>query len=329
VESERLLRVLADGELHSGEELAHTFGVTRAAVWKQVAKLGRWGLSVTAVRGLGYRLDRAIDLLDAGALRAALPEPVAARIARLDLFTEIGSTNRHLLEQPSPEPGRLDVCIAEFQSEGRGRRGRRWSAPLGGGLCLSVAWQFADAPRELAALTLAVGVTVRRALSRACGLQIELKWPNDLVWDDRKLGGILLELTAEAQGGCHVVAGIGLNVALPTDMLVTVSDWPRGAVDLATALGRAPPSRTALAAALIEDLAALFADYAGAGFRPYRADWKEADYLLGRHVRLAGDSAGVDGTAVGIDADGALLIETAAGIRRRVVSGDVSVRSAP
>ena len=217
MEAERLLRVLADGEPHSGEELARTFGVTRAAVWKQIAKLERWGLSVAATPGLGYRLDRPLDLLDAESLRSSLPAAVAARIARLEVFTEIGSTNRYLLELPNPAPDRLDVCIAEFQSEGRGRRGRRWSAPLGSGLCLSVAWQFADAPRELAALTLAVGVAVRRALARACGIEIALKWPNDLVWEDRKLGGILLELTAEAHGGCHVVAGVGLNVALAKD----------------------------------------------------------------------------------------------------------------
>ncbi len=328
MESERLLRALADGEPHSGEELAQAFGVTRAAVWKQVGKLERWGLSVAAVPGVGYRLDKPIDLLDAVSLRAALSEGVTARVARLEVFTEIGSTNRYLLDLPSPEPGRLDVCIAEFQSEGRGRRGRRWSTPLGGGLCLSVGWQFADTPRELAALTLAVGVIVRRALIKACGLEVGLKWPNDLVFDDRKLGGILLELRAEAQGGCHVVAGIGLNVALPSALLAAVSDWPRGAVDLATALGhKPPPARSALAVVLIEELAALFAEYASRGFSPYTADWNEADYLLGRHVHLAGAGEEVSGAAVGIDADGALLIETTAGGRRRVVSGDVSVRS--
>ncbi len=113
----------------------------------------------------------------------------------------------------------LRACIAEYQTAGRGRRGRRWSTPLGAGLCLSVGWQFADAPAELSALTLAVGVVVRRALARVAGVEIALKWPNDLVWDERKLGGILLELTAEGQGGCHVVAGIGINVALPPEVL--------------------------------------------------------------------------------------------------------------
>jgi len=303
--------------------------VTRAAVWKHIAKLAAWGLAVEAVPGVGYKLRRGVDLLDAGALRSALAPNVAARVATLDVFTELESTNRHLLAARPPSAGTLRVCIAEYQTAGRGRRGRRWSTPLGAGLCLSVGWQFADAPAELAALTLAVGVVVRRVLARVAGVEIALKWPNDLVWDERKLGGILLELTAEGQGGCFVVAGIGVNVALPPELLPSLSDWPRGAVDLATACAPrgVPPPRAALAIGLIEELTELFASYAETGFYAYRDDWRAADYLRGRTVRL--DEAGgyVTGTALGIEADGALLIETALGSRRRVIAGDVSVRS--
>ncbi len=176
------------------------------------------------------------------------------------MFTELDSTNRHLLATPPPV-GALNVCIAEYQTAGRGRRGRGWNVPLGGGICLSAGWQFAGMPAELAALTLAVGVVVRRVLKRIAGLEIALKWPNDLVFDERKLGGILLELAAEAHGGAHVVAGIGLNVALPAELLPSLSDWPRGAIDLETALGREPPPRAVLAGALVNELAELFADY--------------------------------------------------------------------
>ena len=224
------------------KSFARSFGVTRAAVWKSIAKLADWGLEVSAVPGVGYRLARPIDLLDAQALRAALAPRTAERIARLDVYAELDSTNHHLMSLPAPPAGELAVCIAEFQHAGRGRRGRRWIAPLGGGLCLSVGWQFADTPPELSALTLAVGVVARRALAAVAGVDVGLKWPNDLVLDARKLGGILLELTAEAQGGCYVVAGIGINVSLPPESLRTLSDWPRGAIDLATATSGAPPA---------------------------------------------------------------------------------------
>lgn len=324
--AERLLHALADGRTHSGEALAREFGITRAAIWKQVGKLADWGLAVQAVPGEGYRLARGLDLLDAAALRAALQPETVARLANLEVFTELGSTNRHLLRAPPPT-AKLDVCVAEFQTAGRGRRGRSWTTPLGAGICMSVGWQFAAMPAELPALTLAVGVVVRRVLERVAGLAIALKWPNDLVFDERKLGGILLELTVEAQGGAHVVAGVGLNVALPRELLPDLSDWPRGAIDLATALRGEPPPRLALVAALVDDLAMLFADYAATGFAAYRSEWRSGDYLRGRAVRLDEATGAVTGTALGIDLDGALLVETAAGVRRRIVAGDVSVRS--
>jgi BirA family biotin operon repressor/biotin-[acetyl-CoA-carboxylase] ligase len=293
-----------------------------------VPKLADWGLEVTAVPGVGYRLARAIDLLDADSLRAALPPAVGPRLGALDVLTTVGSTNRHLAERRQSAPARLDVCIAEYQHAGRGRRGRSWSTPLGAGLCLSVAWQFGETPPEIAALTLAVGVAARRALARVARVEVLLKWPNDLVFDHRKLGGILLELSAEAQGGCRVVAGIGINVALPAPLLARLSDWPRGAVDLASAAGGKPPPRAALAAALIAELAELFADYETTGFVPFRAEWRAADYLKGRAVALHESGGVVAGMALGIEADGALIVETAPGERRRVISGDVSVRAA-
>jgi len=322
---ERLLHALADGRTHSGEELALKFGVTRAAIWKQVAKLADLGLAVEAAPGAGYRLAHGLDLLDVEALRAALEPAVAARLAKLEVFTELDSTNRRLLAAP-PSVGSLDVCIAEYQNAGRGRRGRRWQAPLGSGIALSVGWQFAGVPAEPSALTLAVGVAVRRVLDRVAGITIALKWPNDLVFDERKLGGILLEIQAEAHGGAHVVVGVGLNVALPAALLPSLCDWPRGAVDLTTALGRAPPPRAVLAAALVNEIAALLADYPAQGFAAYRTEWRSADFLRGRVVRLDEGTGRLFGTALGIDADGALLVETDGG-KRRVVAGDVSVRS--
>ncbi len=323
---ERLLHALADGRTHSGEDLARTFGITRAAVWKQVGKLAQWGLEVEAAPGSGYRLQRPLDLLDAATVRAALEPAAAARLARLDVFTELESTNRHLLAA-APAVGRLDVCLAEFQTAGRGRRGRRSATPHAAGIWLAVGWQFAGMPAELAALTLAVGVAVRRVLARVAGLTVALKWPNDLVCDERKLGGILLELAAEGQGGVHVVAGVGLNVALPSGLLPTLSDWPRGAIDLKTALADEPPPRAVLAAALVSELSALLVDYPARGFAAYRDEWQAGDYLRGRAVRVDDAAGPIVGTAAGIDFDGALLVELASGERRRIVAGDVSVRS--
>lgn len=318
---ETLLRHLADGRAHSGEALARKLGVTRAAVWKHVAKLSDWGLEVRATPGRGYRLERRVDLLDRGRI-ARFRDP---RVVAVEVFTELGSTNRHLLEQPPPL-GAMNGCIAEFQTDGRGRRGRRWLAPLAGGLCLSVGWRFAETPAALTALTLAIGVVVRRVVAAATGIALDLKWPNDLVWRGAKIGGILVELSAEAHGGCHIVAGLGLNVALPDAALAGLSDWPGGATDLARALGCEPPARTDLALALIGALADLLTSYSEAGFGPYREEWRTADFLEGLPVSCSDGTGSLLAVARGIDEDGALLLETADGARRRMISGDVSLR---
>ena len=271
-------------------------------------------------------VKRQPDLLDATKLRTAVQGPLHGRVRRIEVFAELPSTNRYLLEAEQPAPGLADVCLAEFQTAGRGRQGRSWHAPYGAGLCLSVAWQFAGVPRELAALTLALGVVARRVVADLTGTAIDLKWPNDLVHEDRKLGGILVEVGTEAPTGCRVVAGLGLNVAFPAESLATVSDWERGATDLYTVTNAAPPPRTELALKLIESFAGVLGSYAATGFAPYRDEWRRADCLKGRPIQVQSPSGLLLGTAEGIEDDGALLVVAADGRRRRVVSGDVSVR---
>lgn len=329
MQTEGLLRTLADGAPHSGQALARSFGVTRAAIWKQIAKLKDYGLEFEAAAGRGYRLGRPIDFLDLDQITAELKPLVRGRVASLDIFTELDSTNRYLLERGNPEPSRPHICLAEYQYAGRGRRGRSWTAPLGGGLCLSVGWRFGETPKDLSALSLAIGVVVRRSLCELMPIDIGLKWPNDLVFDRRKLGGILVELNAEANGGCYVVAGLGINVAIPARQLQAVSDWPAGAIDLEQASGGALPRRSKLAACLIEQLTDLFDDFAATGFQPYEREWSEAHILTNATVRLE-DSSGVRfGTVRGIERDGALVLETDDGTRQRIVAGDLSLRPAP
>jgi len=316
-----VLRLLADGERHSGEALAAELGISRAAVWKQIRGLERLDVGVDAVRGKGYRLRRPVDLLDAGTISAALGKPVLRAIEQLDVLEEVDSTNSFLVTGPKPAPRKLRVCLAEYQTGGRGRRGRMWLAPFGRGLCMSVGWQFASQPRDLAALALAAGVIARRSLIALTGLPIEIKWPNDLLFAGKKIGGILVELAAEGHGPCHAVVGIGVNVSAAPALSGSPGAWAGGAVDLATATGERPPSRNALAAALIEELAGMLQRYADDGFSGYHAELADADYLQGR--RVAAD--GVVGAAIGIGADGMLLIETDAGVSK-VLAGDVSVR---
>ena len=210
-----LLRLLADGALHSGEELAAALSISRAAVWKRLQQLEAWGIALEARPGSGYQLESPIDLLDAAAIRGRLPTDVAANLRDLEVHEALDSTSDRLLAARALPPGRFDACLAEFQNAGRGRRGRRWVAPFASGLCLSVSWSYRDAPATLGALSLAAGVAALRALQRVGIGGLSLKWPNDIVRADAKLGGILIDLRGEAAGPACVVVGIGINVRLP------------------------------------------------------------------------------------------------------------------
>ncbi len=318
-----LLRLLADGAWHSGEELAARLSVSRAAVWKRLQQLEELGVTAEALQGRGYRLATPVDLLDADDLRARLPREVGTRLRRLEVHESLDSTSDRLLAVDDLPPDRFDACLAEFQSAGRGRRGRRWVAPFASGLCLSVSWSYRDAPAALSALSLAAGVAVLRALGRLGISGLGLKWPNDIVRADRKLGGILIDLRGEAAGPAYVVVGVGINVQLPVAVREQLAQEGVDVLDLA-ALGAAP-SRNALAAALIAELSAALGEYGARGLAAFSEEWQAADALAGRPVAVLQGGQTVEGRARGVDADGALLLDVE-GVPRRVFSGEVSVR---
>ena len=318
-----LLRLLADGELHSGEELAAALSISRAAVWKQLQRLGDWGIALEARAGSGYRLAAALDLLDAAQIRSLLPQGSRERLRNLEVHETLDSTNDRLLTAGNLPPGRFDACLAEFQTAGRGRRGRRWVAPFASGLCLSVNWSYRDAPATQGALSLAAGVAVLRALRRLGFPDLSLKWPNDIVHRDGKLGGILVDLRGEAAGPAYFVVGVGINVRLPKKARDTLRAEGVKAIDLAS-LGT-EAVRNLAASALIGELAFALEEFGARGMTAFADEWESADALIGRPVRVLQDGQALDGLARGVDSDGALLIDVDGG-RRRILSGEVSVR---
>jgi len=249
------------------------------------------------------------------------------RIESIEVFAEIESTNRYLLERAPPPAERARIAIAEFQQAGRGRRGRSWTMPRGSGIALSAAWRFAKIPGCLSALSLGAGAATRRAIFDATALDVGLKWPNDLIVDGGKTGGILVEFD-QLDAGCHVVVGVGINVSVAPDVLEAVRGFGGRGRDLA---GAVPPGvavdRDALTLALIERLIELFAGFAASGFAPYRDEWLAAHVLDGAAVELHEADGVSRGTVRGIDADGALLLGGEDGGLRRIVSGDVTVRT--
>lgn len=321
----RLFARLGDGRFHSGEALAAAFGVSRSAIWKAAASLRELGLTVNAVRNRGYRLPAGAEPLDAGRIRTALPQHVAQRVRALTVAWSLGSTNAELLARTDLPHGRSDVLLAEHQSAGRGRRGRSWLAPPGGAICLSLSRSFALAPRDMGALGLAVGVCVLRALG-AVGLHdVQLKWPNDVLARGRKLAGVLIELRAEAGGPAYVVIGIGLNVSLGEPLARRIAATGLEPVDVRTVAGGEPVGRNRLAAELVAACVQGLDAFEQHGLRPFVEEWRRADALRGRPVTVHCGESPVRGIARGVDAGGALLVETPAGLQK-FFSGEVSVR---
>jgi BirA family transcriptional regulator, biotin operon repressor / biotin---[acetyl-CoA-carboxylase] ligase len=318
-----LLRLLSDGALHSGEELAAALSISRAAVWKRLQQLESWGIACEARPGSGYRLEAPVELLDAAQIRDRLPQAARAMLRMLEVHESLASTSDRLLAVDDLPPGRFDACLAEFQSAGRGRRGRHWVAPFASGLCLSINWSFRDAPAMLGALSLAAGVAALRALGRLGFVRLSLKWPNDILSGDAKLGGILIDLRGEAAGPAYVVVGMGINVRLPQAARERLAAEGVEVTDLA-ALG-GTPGRNDLAAVLIAELAQALVEFGARGLAAFSAEWQAADALTGRPVRVLQGGQPLEGLARGVDGDGALLLEVD-GARRRILSGEVSIR---
>ncbi len=318
---------LADGRFHSGEELAKSLKVSRSAVWKAVGTLRASGAELNAVRNRGYQLTAASEPLGAARIRSQLARAIQSQVVKLETVWSIASTNTALLARPAPRSGASEVLLAEYQSAGRGRRGRAWLAPPGGAICLSLSWTFPAVPPDLGALGLVIGVCALRALHDVGVRGAGLKWPNDLLVGGRKLGGVLIDLRAESSGPACVVIGIGLNVALGPGVLRRIAAAGLPATDLASA-GLAAPSRNRVAAGLISRCIDGLIAFEREGLKPFLEEWRSVDALRGRAVDVkAVEGASARGLARGIDTHGALMVETSRGLER-FISGDVTVRPA-
>lgn len=320
-----LLPLLASGEFCSGQDLADALGVSRTAVWKQVSKLAReTGLDIESVKGRGYRIAGGVDLLDEDKVRSGLDAAAAGLLTRLQILESVDSTNAEVIRQIEQQAGAGLVCTAEQQTAGRGRRGRQWVSPFAGNLYLSLLWEFSQGAAALEGLSLAVGVAVADALDK-CGVPaVQLKWPNDVLHGDAKLGGVLLEMTGDAAGACQVVVGIGLNVSMPGASASVIDQaW----TDLDAIAPDGHPGRNALLAALLNELLPLLARFEQQGFSHWQQRWQALDAYRDRAVVLDTGGQQLAGIARGVDARGALQLETASG-RQSLYGGEISLRSA-
>ncbi len=318
----RLLQELSDGRFHSGQQLADSLGVSRAAVWKQLQRLSQdYDLQISAVRGRGYRLPAALELLDSDGIRAEIGDLALPRLQHMQLLECTASTNADATADLPLDSGYARVWLAEHQTGGRGRRGREWISAFGENLYLSLAWRFDLPMMELAGLSLVAGVVVAEVL-REMGIEGHcLKWPNDVLVDGRKLCGILVEASGEAAGPAAAVIGIGINFRLPAPSAAQIDQpW----VDLHR-LGGPRVSRNQAAGMLIDRLINACEVFSEHRLPAFLDRWHAFDGLLGQDVCITSGKRSIAGAYRGIGSSGAVRIETASGVAE-YHAGEVSLR---
>ncbi|MET0025597.1 MAG: bifunctional biotin--[acetyl-CoA-carboxylase] ligase/biotin operon repressor BirA [Sedimenticola sp.] len=319
-----IIRLLSDGHFHSGEELAERFGVSRAAIWKHLTHIrDRMDIKLFAVKGRGYRLAEPLELLNESLIRSGLSDQAQGLLDRLEIHDQIDSTNSYLMEkQAEKDSASGHVCIAEQQTSGRGRRGREWVSPYGSNIYLSIGWHYGLGLADLSGLSLAAGIAVARSLEAVGIEEVGLKWPNDVLWQDRKLAGLLLEVSGEHTGPSRVVMGLGLNTRM-SEVQGKEIDQPW--IDLASLPGGSGVSRNRLISTLLENLLSTLSRFEYDGLDPEIEEWRRLDLYHGKPVALQMGKRRIEGVHKGIDAAGALLLESE-GQTRPYHGGEVSLR---
>ncbi|WP_411751973.1 bifunctional biotin--[acetyl-CoA-carboxylase] ligase/biotin operon repressor BirA [Serratia sp. (in: enterobacteria)] len=311
----KIISLLADGEFHSGEHLGESLGMSRAAINKHIQTIREWGLDVFTVPGKGYSLPAPINLLDAERILGLLEDK------RVTVLPVVDSTNQYLLDRLA-ELTSGDACIAEYQQAGRGRRGRQWISPFGANLYLSMFWRLEQGPAAAMGLSLVIGIVMAEVLQRLGAEQVRVKWPNDLYLNDRKLAGILVELTGKTGDAAQLVLGAGINMAMrETNASQIDQRW----INLQEA--GITIDRNELAAKLLNELRNSLRQFEIDGLAPFISRWRKLDNFIDRPVKLLIGEQQIFGIARGIDQQGALLLEQE-GVIKPFIGGEISLRSA-
>lgn len=316
-----LLHLLADGQFHSGEALAQQFKVSRVTVWNAIQHAQHLGVDVFSVRGRGYKLPKAIVLLDKAEVLRSIG--TQSEWFHLEVLDEVASTNTYLMQAAAKGAPHVSCAVAHIQTNGRGRRGRTWVSQLGASLTFSLLWRFDCGASALSGLSLAVGVALMRALAELGVTNAQLKWPNDVLVDGKKLVGILIDLQGDMDGPSAAVIGVGINVNLPEKVLANIN---QPAIDLKRASG-AEFNQSQLLGTFLKHIAEVLRHFEKHGFLSVRDEWLTHHAYHNESVRmLLPDGREVEGVVTGVADDGILLVNTAFGLQR-FSAGEISLRA--
>ncbi len=314
-----LLQILQDGATHSGEKLAQQLGVTRSAIWKSIQQLQAAGIIIRSQARKGYCLESSIELLNEKEILAEVKAENRSTLKDLALLDTISSTNDYALTSAREECALPLACFAEQQTQGRGRGGRKWVSPYGNNVYFSLAWHFDKDPSELIGLSLVAGIIILNTLKRY-GFNDEfwLKWPNDVLWRDRKLAGILVEVIAQSHQSCKLILGIGINTLLSAN---TEIDQPWASL---AEIGQSKIRRNRLCGILLDESISCFKDIEINGLASYVKLWREFDYCKNQALIFKQAQQIIHGVAQGIGDQGELLLLNEQGQLRKLMSGEIT-----
>ncbi|MFQ3237510.1 MAG: BirA family biotin operon repressor/biotin-[acetyl-CoA-carboxylase] ligase [Paraglaciecola sp.] len=311
-----LVTQLASGEFCSGEALGKQLDISRSAVSKHIRSLLELGLDIFSVTGKGYKLATPIQLLAVDLIDKHCRQ---FHTQQLEVLNVINSTNQYLKEKKTGLTNG-QACVAEAQTAGRGRRGRKWVSPYGASLYLSMYWQFAGGYQSIGGLSLAVGVSLSEALKKAGYDDIQLKWPNDIYAQGKKLAGVLIEVEGQIGGACECIIGIGLNISLPAKVEQIDQPW----IDL-TKLNGPPVDRNKICALILDEVTKDLNLFEQQGLSPFVQKWRAVDAYRDQAISLSIGNRTIAGIGRGIDETGAILLQVD-GKLHAYSGGEVSVR---
>ncbi|MGV6827649.1 MAG: biotin--[acetyl-CoA-carboxylase] ligase [bacterium] len=316
-----LIGILCDGRFHSGEELAAEFNLSRSAIWKQLKQLEQeTGLSIDSVRGRGYRIAGGLELLNRESLMAHLEDHHVGCLEMVQILSATASTNDYLLENQESMPvGSGAVCLAEYQSAGKGRRGRPWVSVFGRNVMLSLSWRFQKPLSQLSGLSLAIGAAIAAALKRLGVEELVVKWPNDLHVERRKLAGILIEATGDFDAPSTAVIGLGLNIS-QRGMGEIDQPW----ISLSEILP-VLPERNLIAATVLGAMIEACKQFDEQGIAGFLGQLEAFDGYRGKQVALDMVNKTVIGRYMGIDNSGGVVIDSE-GRKQVFHGGEISFR---
>lgn len=316
---EQLIRELADGKFVSGQLIGESLGISRAAVSKQIASLNDMGFDIFSVTGKGYRLAQPISLIDKTKVLAALSTKALA--SKVEVHCLIDSTNNYLLRRLPDHIKQGQVCVAEHQSAGRGRRGKQWISPFGSHIYMSMYWYLEQGMSAAMGLSVVAAIAISDAIKSLYQIDVQLKWPNDIYIEGKKLAGILIDLEGQALEPSHCIIGIGVNVSMPENASNAI-DQPWTDLQTHTAIDI---DRNILIAEIISKLTERLYEHQENGIVKMLDQWFNLDLYLNQPIKLISGSKVTQGICRGINNQGALLFEVDRQIKP-VYGGEVSLR---